>query len=52
MEVGFENALEMAINAIVYAEFDNVIEIDSSRQVIVDFVGQIFLCDNNFYNNR
>ena len=39
MEVGFEKALESTINAIVYAEFDNVIEIDSSRQVIIDFAG-------------
>jgi len=27
----------MIINCIVYAESDNVLEIDSSRQVIVDF---------------
>lgn len=39
LEVRFEKALTETINCIVYAEFDNVIEIDSSRQVIVDFSG-------------
>lgn len=39
LEVRFENALPVTINCIVYAEFDNVLEIDSSRQVIVDFSG-------------
>jgi len=39
LEVRFEKALTETINCIVYAEFDNVIEIDSSRQVIVDFAG-------------
>jgi len=27
------------INCIVYAEFDNILELDSSQQVIVDFSG-------------
>ncbi|XP_072745844.1 uncharacterized protein F54H12.2-like [Anoplolepis gracilipes] len=39
LEVRFERALAETINCIVYAEFDNVIEIDASRQVIVDFSG-------------
>lgn len=39
LEVRFEKALPVTINCIVYAEFDNVLEIDSSRQIIVDFSG-------------
>nr|XP_012217170.1 PREDICTED: uncharacterized protein LOC105669005 [Linepithema humile] len=39
VEIGFEKALTKTINAIVYAEFDNMITIDSSCQVIVDFAG-------------
>lgn len=39
LEVRFKEALSQAINCIVYTEFDNVIEIDSSRQVMVDFSG-------------
>src|SRR5436309_1881370 len=39
LEVRFEKPLEETVNCVVYAEFDNVIEIDSSRQVIVDFSG-------------
>jgi len=39
LEVRFEKPLITTINCIVYAEFDNVLEIDSSRQVIVDFSG-------------
>lgn len=37
IEVRFDKALTKTINCIVYAEFDNVLEIDSARQVIVDF---------------
>ncbi|XP_011684666.1 PREDICTED: uncharacterized protein F54H12.2-like [Wasmannia auropunctata] len=37
LEVRFDKPLEATVNCIVYAEFDNVLEIDSSRQVIVDF---------------
>ncbi|XP_031781024.1 uncharacterized protein F54H12.2-like [Nasonia vitripennis] len=33
IEVRFETALLTAINCIVYAEYDNVLEIDSSRQI-------------------
>jgi len=39
LEVRFEKLLITTVNCIVYAEFDNVLEIDSSRQVIVDFSG-------------
>ncbi|XP_033229715.1 uncharacterized protein F54H12.2-like [Belonocnema kinseyi] len=37
IEVRFEDALTSTINCLVYAEYDNVLEIDSSRQIIVDF---------------
>ncbi|RLU21738.1 hypothetical protein DMN91_006114 [Ooceraea biroi] len=39
LEVRFEKPLAATVNCIVYAEFDNVLEIDSSRQIIVDFAG-------------
>ncbi|XP_011630928.1 uncharacterized protein F54H12.2-like [Pogonomyrmex barbatus] len=39
LEVRFEKAITTTINCILYAEFENVMEIDSSRQVIVDFSG-------------
>lgn len=39
IEVRFTEALSSTINCIVYAEYDNVLEIDSSRQVLVDFSG-------------
>ena len=37
VEVHFKNPLPTTINAIVYAEFENIIEIDRSRNVIFDF---------------
>ena len=38
LEVRFEKALSVIINCIIYAEFDmNVLVINSSRQIIVDF---------------
>lgn len=37
IEVRFENALAKTINCILYAEFDNILEVDSSRQVMVDY---------------
>lgn len=37
LEVRFENALSQTINCIVYAEFDNIIEIDKNRNISVDF---------------
>lgn len=39
IEVRFDNALTETINCIVYAEFDNLIEVDAARQVITDFGG-------------
>jgi len=39
LEVRFEKPLITTINCIVYAEFDNVLEIDSFRQIIIDFSG-------------
>lgn len=37
IEVQFGTALVNNVNCIVYTEYDNIVEIDSSRQVIVDF---------------
>jgi len=37
IEIGFKTALPETINCIVYAEMDNVIEIDRDRNVTVDF---------------
>lgn len=37
IEVRFGHALKHTVNCVVYAEYDNVIEIDSARQVITDF---------------
>ena len=34
IEVGFEKALTQTINCVLYAEYDNMLEIDASRQVI------------------
>ncbi|XP_051162202.1 uncharacterized protein F54H12.2-like [Leptopilina boulardi] len=39
IKVRFNNALTETVNRIVYGEYDNVLEIDSTRQVIVDFGG-------------
>ena len=37
VEVRFQTALSKTINCLVYAEFDNVLEIDSARQIVTDF---------------
>ena len=37
LELHFKNALAVTVNAIVYAEFDNVIEIDKARNVLFDY---------------
>jgi len=37
LEVRFGAALTETLNCIVYAEYENIMEIDASRQVIVDF---------------
>lgn len=39
IEVRFAEELKNTINCIVYAEYDNILEIDASRQVIVDYGG-------------
>ncbi|XP_048507999.1 uncharacterized protein F54H12.2-like [Athalia rosae] len=39
IELRFDDALKETINCIVYAEFDNIIEVDASRQVVTDFGG-------------
>jgi len=40
LEMRFEKVLSVTINCLlIYAEFDNVLEIDSSHQIIVDFFG-------------
>jgi hypothetical protein len=37
VEIHFADALTATINVIMYAEFDNVIEIDRNRQVLLDY---------------
>ncbi|KAF2883071.1 hypothetical protein ILUMI_23104 [Ignelater luminosus] len=37
IEVGFGEASTETVNCLVYAEFDNIIEIDKHRNVVVDF---------------
>lgn len=37
LEVRFDEALTKTVNCIIYAEFDNVIEINKSREISVDF---------------
>ena len=37
MDLHFKNALPETVNVIVYAEYDNVIQLDRARNVIVDF---------------
>ena len=37
LQIRFGEALQRTINVIVYAEFDNVIEIDRHRQILFDY---------------
>jgi hypothetical protein len=37
VEIHFAEALAETINVVLYAEFDNVIEIDRNRQVLFDY---------------
>lgn len=37
IEMGFDEALTNTVNCVIYAEFDNIIEIDKNRNVIVDY---------------
>lgn len=39
IDVRFDDPLDTAVNCIIYAEYDNLLEIDSSRQVLVDYSG-------------
>ncbi len=39
IEVRFNKATEQNVNCLLYAEYDNLLEIDSTRQVIVDYSG-------------
>lgn len=39
LEVRFARALADTVNALVYAEYDSVIEVDSSRQIAMDYSG-------------
>ena len=39
LDVRFAEALDNTINCIVYAEYDNILEIDASRQTIIDVSG-------------
>lgn len=39
VEVRFAAPLTKTVNCIIYAEYDNILEIDASRQVLVDFGG-------------
>ncbi|XP_039312426.1 uncharacterized protein F54H12.2-like [Solenopsis invicta] len=39
IDVRFEEELKTTVNCIIYAEYDNILEIDASRQVIVDYGG-------------
>lgn len=38
LEIQFDTALAEAIQLLVYAEFDNILKIDSDRQVLIDYV--------------
>lgn len=37
IDVRFATPLSKTVNCIVYAEYDNILEIDSSRQILLDF---------------
>ncbi|XP_025994071.2 uncharacterized protein F54H12.2-like [Solenopsis invicta] len=39
IDVRFEEALRTTVNCIIYAEYDNILEIDASRHIIVDYGG-------------
>ena len=39
LDVRFSEALANTVNCIVYAEYDNILEVDASRQAIIDFSG-------------
>ena len=37
IEINFSKALPCTVNAVVYSEYDNVIQIDRARNIITDF---------------
>ena len=39
LELRFEQVLNESVNCIVYSGYDNISEIDSNRQIVVDFSG-------------
>jgi hypothetical protein len=38
VEIPFDEALAGTINVVLYAEFDNVVEISRNRQVLFDYI--------------
>ena len=39
IDVRFDDPLSSTVNCIIYTEYENILEIDSSRQVLVDYSG-------------
>ena len=39
LEVRFASPLTTTVDCVVYAEFENILEIDASRQILIDFTG-------------
>ena len=39
IEVRFSEELKSVINALIFCEYENLLEIDSSRQILVDYSG-------------
>ena len=37
LDIHFANALDKTINVIIYAEFNNILEIDQARNIIFDY---------------
>ena len=37
LEMHFKNSLSTTINVVVYAEFDNIIEVDKARNILHDY---------------
>lgn len=37
VEIGFQTALRNTINVVIYAEFENIIQIDRNRRVTLDY---------------
>ena len=43
LDVRFSEALVNTVNCIVHADYENILEIDASRQAIIDFSGWNFI---------